>query len=155
MKNKIVVVNKLFAGQPQPLQELQVELLLQGGNIQVSLSSPSSPVLLISPYNVLIKPSPPTHPDCLSGGNAFNKELKTPGWQKPLTSFFTVSNLILAFFSHQSSPHFSVINLILAFFSHQSSPHYHSVISFLKMLRGTRTLHLQNREQKRRKKNTS
>ena len=83
-----------------------MELLLQGGNIQVSLSSPSSPVLLISPYNVLIKPSPPTHPDCLSGGNAFNKELKTPGWQKPLTSFFTVSNLILAFFSHQSSPHF-------------------------------------------------
>ena len=27
----------------------------------------------------------------IPGGNSFNKEIGTPGWQKPLTSFFTVS----------------------------------------------------------------
>ena len=64
----------------------------------MSLSSPS-PSLLLDPIIPLI---PLYHHNILivgAGGNAFNKEIKTPGWQKPLTSFFTVINLILAFFS--------------------------------------------------------
>ena len=115
-----------FPGQPQPLQELQGELLLQGGNIQVSLSSYSSPyhfsypsllpkvlVFLINPPLLLILI------DDGAGGNAFNKELKTPGWQKPLTSFFTVSNLILAFLCQQSYPNILLTSIFsLSLFSH-------------------------------------
>ena len=33
----ILVINQLFPGLPQPFQELQGELLLQGGNIQVTV----------------------------------------------------------------------------------------------------------------------
>ena len=37
----------------------------------------------------------------ITGGNSFNKEIGTPGWQKPLTSFFTVS-IPATFWSCQS-----------------------------------------------------
>ena len=50
-----------------------------------------------------------------SGGNAFNKEIKTPGWQKPLTSFFTVNNPILlcsAIFCSRVFPLYSTLYLI-------------------------------------------
>ena len=45
-----------FPGQPQPLQELQGEPRLQGGNILVSLSL--SPFLLLIPFDVPDKPFP-------------------------------------------------------------------------------------------------